>query len=294
MEKQKKLKYLGVVLALFIAVVSFFWVSKWASEPETYSGVMKTLDSLQDKALGMTATATTLATGAAAIPGDATTPVANKLADVAGYMVIVYVAIILEKYLLTLMGMVTFKFLIPVGLIAIVISILFLNDRWKQVINRMAIKFMIMGILLWVLVPVSAWTTNVINDTYASAYSVDILIREDAKKEKGQEESDKEDQAENEGVFDIVSDKLKDLTDAAKDKVDSSMEEFENALNKMIEGVAVMIVTTCVIPICVLLLFLWIVQVITGVKISPNVVKQKRLVKKGSHSNKDVEEVEEY
>ncbi|MEO2240344.1 hypothetical protein ABE547_14150 [Dorea sp. YH-dor226] len=255
---------------------------------------MKTLDSLQDKALGMTATATTLATGAAAIPGDATTPVANKLADVAGYMVIVYVAIILEKYLLTLMGMVTFKFLIPVGLIAIVISILFLNDRWKQVINRMAIKFMIMGILLWVLVPVSAWTTNVINDTYASAYSVDILIREDAKKEKGQEESDKEDQAENEGVFDIVSDKLKDLTDAAKDKVDSSMEEFENALNKMIEGVAVMIVTTCVIPICVLLLFLWIVQVITGVKISPNVVKQKRLVKKGSHSNKDVEEVEEY
>ena len=72
------------------------------------------------------------------------------------------------------------------------------------------------------------------------------------------------------------------------------MEEFENALNKMIEGVAVMIVTTCVIPICVLLLFLWIVQVITGVKISPNVVKQKRLVKKGSHSNKDVEEVEEY
>ena len=67
--------------------------------------------------LELTGTATALATGAAAIPGDATTPIANKLADVAGYMVIVYAVIIIEKYLLTITGYIAFKILFPIGCI---------------------------------------------------------------------------------------------------------------------------------------------------------------------------------
>ena len=64
---------------------------------------METLDSIENKAIVMTGTSIALATAAALVPGDATTPIANKLADVAGYMVIVSAAIVIEKYLLALM-----------------------------------------------------------------------------------------------------------------------------------------------------------------------------------------------
>ena len=92
-------------------------VSKWASSVESYTKILDTLNEMQKKALALTGASTALATGAAAIPGDATTPLANKLMDMAGYMVIVYAVIIIEKYLLTLTGYLAFKILIPVALL---------------------------------------------------------------------------------------------------------------------------------------------------------------------------------
>ena len=99
---QKHLIYSLICIA--IALISFFAISKWATSADTYSRIINTLNELQKKALELAGTATALATGAAAIPGDATTPIANKLDDVAGYMVIVYAVIIIEKYLLPITG----------------------------------------------------------------------------------------------------------------------------------------------------------------------------------------------
>ena len=104
-----------MLICIGIALASFFVVSKWATSVESYRWVIKTLNGLQKKALGLSGTATALATGAAAIPGEAATPIANKLADVAGYMVIVYAVIIVEKYLLTITGYIAFKILFPIG-----------------------------------------------------------------------------------------------------------------------------------------------------------------------------------
>ena len=112
---QKHLIYSLICIA--IALISFFAISNWATSADTYSRIINTLNELQKKALELTGTATALATGAAAIPGDATTPIANKLADVAGYMVIVYAVIIIEKYLLTITGYIAFKILFPIGCI---------------------------------------------------------------------------------------------------------------------------------------------------------------------------------
>ena len=62
--------------------------------------------------------------------------------------------------------------------------------------------------------------------------------------------------------------------------------EFQNSLNKMIEGVAVMIVTTCIIPLCVLILFLWIVKTVAGLNFAmpglKKLPKASRLLKKSN------------
>ena len=164
-----------MLVCIGIALASFFVVSKWATSVDSYRWVIKTLNGLQKKALGLSGTATALATGAAAIPGEATTPIANKLADVAGYMVIVYAVIIVEKYLLTITGYIAFKILFPIGCVLLAAGN-FLKNGWKEFIYRIGIKSIILGVLLWGLVPTSAWVTNMVNETYAKSYEADFTL----------------------------------------------------------------------------------------------------------------------
>ena len=256
---QKHLIYSLICIA--IALISFFAISKWATSADTYSRIINTLNELQKKALELTGTATALATGAAAIPGDATTPIANKLADVAGYMVIVYAVIIIEKYLLTITGYIAFKILFP-------------------------IKSIILGILLWGLVPTSVWMTNKVNETYAKSYDMDFTL-EDTEKllDKDNDSasaanSNKTNDIENNNTPSSITDFINNLKDKVSDAVDTvgtaaseKIDAIEKGLNKILEGVAVMIVTTCAIPVLVMLTFVWILKSITGLKL-PNITQQ--------------------
>lgn len=212
-----------MLICIGIALASFFVVSKWATSVDSYRWVIKTLNGLQKKALGLSGTATALATGAAAIPGEATTPIANKLADVAGYMVIVYAVIIVEKYLLTITGYIAFKILFPIGCVLLAAGN-FLKNGWKEFIYRIGIKSIILGVLLWGLVPTSAWVTNMVNETYAKSYEADFSLEDTEelldegdtssntdKKDESQETKDKKFSFS--GFLENVKDKVDDAID---------------------------------------------------------------------------------
>ncbi len=293
MGKEFVKKIICIIICVAIGAASFFWAAPTAQNPESYEKTIETLDSLENKALVMTASSTALAT-AALVPGDVTTPIANKLADVAGYMVIVYVAIIMEKYLLAMTGLVAFKILLPIALAAIGISFFLKGETGKVTLRRLACKLAVLGILLWALVPTSALVTNIINDTYDMSYGVEtelevgvlesideIEAEEEAAEKSGEEE--KEDFS-IKNLWNNIVDKTSAVTETVKGKVSDGVVEFQNSLNKMIEGVAVMIVTTCVIPLCVLILFLWIVKNVTGLNITvpslKKLPKASRLLKK--------------
>ena len=280
---QKHLIY--AVIFIIIALVSFFAISKWATSVDTYSRIINTLNKLQKKALELTGTATALATGAAAIPGDATTPIANKLADVAGYMVIVYAVIIVEKYLLTITGYIAFKILFPIGCVLMATGN-FCKAGWKEFIYRIGIKSIILGILLWGLIPTSVWVTNKVNKTYAKSYDMDFSLED--KKETSTEgnssssttKSNKIDETENNDNTSSITDIIKSFKDKVNDAVETvgtvtseKINALEKELNKLLEGVAVMIVTTCAIPILVMLAFMWILKGITGLKL-PTITHQ--------------------
>ena len=274
-----------MLICIGIALTSFFVVSKWATSVESYHWVIKTLNGLQKKALGLSGTATALATGAAAIPGEAATPIANKLADVAGYMVIVYAVIIVEKYLLTITGYIAFKILFPIGCILMATGN-FMKAGWKEFIYRIGIKSIILGILLWGLVPTSVWMTNKVNETYAKSYDMDFTL-EDTEKllDKDNDSasaanSNKTNDIENNNTPSSITDFINNLKDKVSDAVDTvgtaaseKIDAIEKGLNKILEGVAVMIVTTCAIPVLVMLTFVWILKSITGLKL-PNITQQ--------------------
>ena len=47
------------------------------------------------------------------------------------------------------------------------------------------------------------------------------------------------------------------------------MQKLTDALNRFIEAAAVLLVTSCLIPILVLLFFVWLVKLILGVELPP-------------------------
>ena len=272
-----------MLICIGIALASFFVVSKWATSVESYRWVIKTLNGLQKKALGLSGTATALATGAAAIPGEAATPIANKLADVAGYMVIVYAVIIVEKYLLTITGYIAFKILFPIGCVLLAAGN-FLKNGWKEFIYRIGIKSIILGVLLWGLVPTSAWVTNMVNETYAKSYEADFTLEDTEelldegdtsvnadKKDEAQETKDKKFSLSE--FLNNAKDKVDDAIDAVGEVATEKLPAFEDGLNRIIEGVAVLLVTTCAIPVLVMLSFTWILKGIMGLKI-PSITLQ--------------------
>jgi len=108
-------KSICLVLLVVLALLSVFLLAKTASSPENYVSTVKSIDEKKATVMAVTATAATASTILAAIPGDATTPIANQIMEISSYLMIVVCALVLEKSLLTVVGYLSFKILIPIA-----------------------------------------------------------------------------------------------------------------------------------------------------------------------------------
>ena len=110
---QSKVTWLiGLLVA---AVLSFFCIAPHMTQPSTYQNSLNTLQGKQETVLELTAVSAAASTAITVLPGDVATPIADKLADLSGYFLIVLCAIFLEKYLLTITASATFYVLIPLS-----------------------------------------------------------------------------------------------------------------------------------------------------------------------------------
>mgnify|MGYP000128633204 CR=1 FL=1 len=71
-------KITAVIVLLIVMILSMTVVSNVASDPENHKKTIESLDEKKEDVLKLTATSAAASTALAAIPGDATTPVANS------------------------------------------------------------------------------------------------------------------------------------------------------------------------------------------------------------------------
>lgn len=64
-----------------------------------------------------------------------------------------------------------------------------------------------------------------------------------------------------------VIDKASTLIDSLSGSTTAIIAKFKNVLNRFIEATAVMIVTSCLIPLLVILFFVWLVKTLFGAQI---------------------------
>ena len=254
-------KVLTVVIPLIIACLSFFVAAKWATNVDTYAKTIASLDEKKQNVMELTAASTAASAAITLIPGDVATPIATKLADISGYFVIVICALYLEKYLLTILGAAACKVLIPLGCVMWA-----LTPFWKKpFLKTTALKLFAFAAAIMLIVPASAWVSDMIETTYGESINATLeAATETVEDLESNAESAVAEAAENasegaesteselswwERLTGTVTSAAGDIIEAAKDKVTVATSTFERVLNNMIEALAVMIVTSCVIPI---------------------------------------------
>lgn len=253
---KKVIPLIATGLIIVLILLSFFVVAEKYSNPDSHRHAIETLDEKNKTVKELAAASAAASAAITLIPGDAGTPLAEKLADLSTYFLVIISALYLEKYLLTLTGFVAFKIIIPIALIFLLLYLY----RGTPALRRLALRLAIFGASIFLVIPASVKVSDMIESTYQASIEETIESAKNASSEI-QEESEKSQKSED------SKSGLSALVNKFKTGVSDGVDNLENILNRFIEALAVMIVTSCVIPILVLLCFVWLTKTLLSVDI---------------------------
>lgn len=262
MKKLNIKRGIWVTVLAIIVLLSIFVISPLVSSPEFHSKSIQTLDDKKISVLKISTAAVGISTGLAAFPGDATTPIANQILNLSSYLIIVIGAIFLEKLLLTITGYISFTYIIPISCVLFGIYLYIKNDM----IRNLAIKLCTFGIVLFLIVPISLKVSELVENTCQSTINQTI---EDAESIENMAEANTSEQetSEEESGWSGLTSKVKDGISTIGNNIEKIKEKGERALNNLIDSIAVWIITCCVIPIAVIIIFVLIIKSIFSVTI---------------------------
>lgn len=265
-EDNRPVCHLVAGAALVLALVSIFVLADWAGSPETHAATISALDEKRATVMRLVAGSTGTSAAITLLPGDVGTPIAEKLLDLGADFAIVIGAIYLEKYLLAILGLAAFRFIIPAGctLFAIV-ALLRRRTGLRRLLFQLSGRLVLFGIAVFLVVPASVAISDLIEVTYESTTSDALAVVEQAA--DGADAGDAEPEAGSQEGLDALVGFIQSIPENLTNAAAGVSEEVQTALNRFIETFAVMIVTSCVIPILVLLFFLWLIRIILGVPI---------------------------
>lgn len=245
------------VLLLLAAVISLLYLGDWAMKIETHDHTINSIDEKVDMVMKLTAASTVASAGISAIPGDTATPIAEKLADFTQYFLLIMCVLYAEKYSVTIIGLATFKILLPLACVFTGISLFSDSALWR----RLAVKFAVFGLAIFLIIPASVRVSDMIYTTFDESINNTISSAEQI----ADDTSEITDAGEDSGLIQSI---LNGISETAS----SLTEKAANTLNRFVETLAVMIVTSCVIPILVVIFFIWLSKIITGVNFMPDLM----------------------
>ena len=293
-------KGMYIALLVIVALVFAFPVADVMGSKETYRGSIEKLDAKAQTVTALVGTTTAASVAISAIPGDTGIPVADKLMDVAADFAIVLGAIYLEKYMLTIFGLAACRVVVPLACALGIGYVLVREDvPWRAGLRASAVKLALLALALTLVVPASVQVSNMIEETFEyDAASVSSEMSADDEEAGGVAATTEGAGASADAEADdaAVSSSFEEAPDASTDPIGAFAawvgglgKDIGSALSgagaavssgvtgildtakdwvaRLIEAFAVMIVTNCVIPVVVLLFFVWIINVLMGLNI---------------------------
>lgn len=262
------LKFGIVALLIIAALLSEFVGRPHFENVETWSGTIEVIDAKKDNVLALTTSTIALSAAISALPDDTGTPVAEQLTQLSGNLGIVLAVLYLEKYLLTILGFLSFGVLGPAAFVLLAASLL-AHDRLStgHTLSILGVRILLVGIIAVAVVPASVWVTQRIDETY----QISISQAKSGENAGGSAEESKPtggESQENKNFWDSIASGAAQLVSNLKDGIKSVTDGVVEQVTNLIEGAIVMIVTSCLVPLLVLAVFLWMGHSLVGIDVS--------------------------
>ena len=226
------------------------------TDPSSYSHTIEVLDQNRTTVLGLSAASAAASAAVSALPSDVCSPLAEQLSEFTTWFLLILSVVFLEKYLLTIFGFAACYILIPAGCGALLADCFF-PSRFLRSVGPKLVAF---GMALLLVIPTSVWVCDQINAIYSKSIELTVQSANAASEELTKETPTGEEST-------AVIDEAKSLLGDLSGSVAGIVGQFRTVLNRFIEATAVMIVTNCLIPIFVILFFVWIVKTLFNVQI---------------------------
>ena len=244
MRKEKLVKILAIV---FLMVFSFTVLTHVIPESKFVQDTVNHLEDSQNTIMKFSGTTIATSLSLSALPNDFASPLASTVSDLNTYFIFIFAVLFVEKLLVIEGIKIALVWMIPAACILGILAIVFEKEMFKN----FAKKLLILGISVIMVVPMSTHFTETVCADYLTY--VDETIEEAAAgagkineiMAEGNEEA-------------TFFDKLSDAFKTAISDVNDLLAYFKNVVKKCVNSVAVMIVTTFVLPMLVMLLFRWL------------------------------------
>ena len=247
--KSTTARVVKILFWIALAALSLTLIRRMLVSVDTYRVIIDSLDEKRTTIFSLITASTAVSAAITLIPGDVGTPIAQQIAELSEYFIVVLGALYLEKYVLTILGFVSSVILVPGASLLSIAHEFKPGSGWKK---RLAITLLIVGLAGVLVVPASVAVSNSIDRTFHDSIqgSIDAVI----------ESSDEiEAQAEEEQtLWGALSNAAQSVTGG----LSASVEKARAAVNHLIETVVIMLVTDCVIPIAVVIFFVWLVKTV--------------------------------
>jgi hypothetical protein len=225
-------------------VLSVTKVSDYASNPVNHEHEIAQTEENIETVLKLSAGAAAASVAITLLPSDVGTPIADQLADMSKYFLIILSALYLEKYLITLTGYITCTWLVPI-VCAFLIAYFAAN---KKVLLQIALKVAMCAVAISLVIPASVKISDIIYETHE--ISVESTIDEMDNFEVPEDEDES------------ILDKITGLVTSA---VDNAIDRATSLVTDLIESLAVMLTISCLIPILVFVLMVWLIKTIFNI-----------------------------
>lgn len=231
------IKVTKIALLIFAAVFSLTVIAPWAANPDTHTHAIEQTDEKINTVMTLSGGAAATSATLSLLPGDMCTPLAEQLAELAKYFLVVLSSLYLEKFMICITGVIAFAVLIPLACIILAVALIADKDRWKET----SCKIAVFAIIIFLIVPASVKISDMVYQTQVEKVNNTV---------------------EDYNQLDIESDSEGGVLGELSTLTGTTIDRITRFISELMESLAVMLVTSCIIPILVFVLLVWLSKTI--------------------------------
>lgn len=247
---EKRIEKLAKCLvAVFVIVFSVFVLSVKVPDTKLMQDTKASINESTETVMEFSGATMAASLALSAFPNDFATPLAGTLSDLNTYFIFIFAVLFVEKLLVIEGVKIAFVYIIPAACALYILYEVF----GKEFFKNFAAKLLVLGLAVVFVIPLSTHFTEIVCADYL-AYVDETIAEANAGADKVNEVmvSNEEETT--------IFDKLSEAFQTAVQGMSDLLTYFENVIKRCVNSIAIMIVTSFVLPLLTMFLFRWLLN----------------------------------